>query len=211
MYVVRKVYSMYSMYSTWGWDSIVRTVHIVCTVVLQPETVSEDDSLPGLINDSDSDDDSTPGLKDDSDSDDDPGVTIRHVRWRLSWRSRGRPFKLFLSRSLEPPLLVLWTTTFQVHQSKRVEDNLSWVLDSMANVNVACNPVLVVVRATDVAGLRRIRTTWRRIAVAAMSKDRLNDELLLIVLSYSQRIGVDGIVDERAKVVDVCRDPLAGH
>jgi hypothetical protein len=61
------------------------------------------------------------------------------------------PFKEFTLRA-EPPLHVLWTTTFQVHQSKRVEDNLSWVLDSMANVNVACNPVLVVVRATDVAG-----------------------------------------------------------
>ena len=41
-----------------------------------------------------------------------------------------------------------------------------------------------------------------------MSKDRLNDELLLIVLNYSQRIGADGIVDERAKVVDMCSDPL---
>ena len=41
--------------------------------------------------------------------------------------------------------------------------------------------------------------------------DRLNNELLLIVLSYSQRIGADGIIDERAKVVDMCRDPLAGH
>jgi len=40
---------------------------------------------------------------------------------------------------------------------------------------------------------------------AAVCKDWLNDELLLIVLSYSQRIGADGIVDERAKVVDVCR------
>ena len=49
------------------------------------------------------------------------------------------------------------------------------------------------------------------IAVAALSKDRLNDELLLIVLSYSQRIGADGIVDERAKVVDMCSDPFAGH
>jgi len=58
---------------------IVRTVHIVCTVVSQRETVSEDDSLPGLINDSDSDDDSILCLKDDSDSDDDPGVTILHV------------------------------------------------------------------------------------------------------------------------------------
>ena len=46
------------------------------------------------------------------------------------------------------------------------------------------------------------------IAVAAVSKDRLNDEFLLIVLSYSQRIGADEIVDERAKVVDVCSDPL---
>jgi len=34
---------------------------------------------------------------------------------------------------------------------------------------------------------------------------------LLVVLSYSQRISADGIVDERAKVVDVCHDPLAGH
>jgi len=49
------------------------------------------------------------------------------------------------------------------------------------------------------------------IAIAAVSKDRLNDELLLIVLSYSQRISADGIVDERSKVVDVCRDLLAGH
>ena len=49
------------------------------------------------------------------------------------------------------------------------------------------------------------------IAVAAVSKDRLNDELLLIVLSYSQRIGVDGIVDERAKVVDMHSDPLVRH
>jgi hypothetical protein len=40
---------------------------------------------------------------------------------------------------------------------------------------------------------------------------RLNDELLPIVLSYSQRIGADGIVDEEVNVVDVCRDPLAGH
>ena len=44
-----------------------------------PEIDSDDDSLPGLINDSDSDDDSIPRLKDDSDSDDDPGVTILHV------------------------------------------------------------------------------------------------------------------------------------
>ena len=49
------------------------------------------------------------------------------------------------------------------------------------------------------------------IAVAAVSKDRLNDELLLIVLYYSQRIGADGIVDERAKVVDMRSDPFARH
>jgi len=48
------------------------------------------------------------------------------------------------------------------------------------------------------------------IAVAAVSKDRLNDELLLIVLSYSHQIGADGIIDETAKVVDMCSDPLAG-
>ncbi len=30
----------------------------------------------------------------------------------------------------------------------------------------------------------------------------------IIVLSYSHRISADGIVDERAKVVDVCREPL---
>ena len=44
----------------------------------------------------------------------------------------------------------------------RVEDNLSWVLDSMANVNVACNPELVVhLRATDVTGLRGIGGTTK--------------------------------------------------
>jgi hypothetical protein len=40
--------------------------------------VSDDDSLPGLIDGSD--DDSLPGLVDDSDSKDDSDVTIRHVR-----------------------------------------------------------------------------------------------------------------------------------
>ena len=35
----------------------------------------------------------------------------------------------------------------------------------------------------------------------------VNDHLGL----YSQRIGADGIVDERAKVVDMYSDPLAGH
>ena len=34
------------------------------------------------------------------------------------------------------------------------------------------------------------------IAVAAMSKDRLNDELLLVVLSDRQRIGADRIIDK---------------
>jgi hypothetical protein len=46
-------------------------------------------------------------------------------------------------------------------------------------------------------------------AVAAVSKDRLSDELLLVVLSDSQRIGADKIVDERAKVMDMRGDPLA--
>ena len=41
------------------------------------------------------------------------------------------------------------------------------------------------------------------IAVAAVSKD-LNDELLLVVFSDSQRIGADRIVDQGAKVMDVC-------
>ena len=55
-------------------------------------------------------------------------------------------------RSLQP--LGTYST---VTQSKRVGDNLSWVLDSMANVNVACNTDLVVhIRRTDSAGLRGI-------------------------------------------------------
>ena len=40
------------------------------------------------------------------------------------------------------------------------------------------------------------------IAVAALSKDRLNDEFLLVVLSDSQRIDADRIVDEWEKVID---------
>ena len=47
------------------------------------------------------------------------------------------------------------------------------------------------------------------IEVAAMSKDRLNDELLLVVLSDRQRIGADRVVDERAKDMDMCINPLA--
>ena len=47
------------------------------------------------------------------------------------------------------------------------------------------------------------------IAVAAMSKNQLNDELLLVVLSNRQRIGADRVVDERAKVMDMCSNPLA--
>ena len=50
-----------------------------------------------------------------------------------------------------------------------------------------------------------------KIAFAAVSKDRLNDELLLIVLSDRQRIGADRIIDEGAKVMDVCSNPLAPH
>jgi len=45
------------------------------------------------------------------------------------------------------------------------------------------------------------------IAVDAVS----NDELLLVVLSGSQRIGADRIVDERANVMDMRDDPLAWH
>ena len=143
------------------------------------DIVSDDDSIPGLIDDSD--DDSLPGLIDDSDSDDDSDVTIRHVRRRLPWRSRVDPSNRSFQgvyvagrtsaarivddnisgpsvfRSLQP-LGTYATAT----QSKRVEDNLSWVLDSMANVNVACNPELVVhLRATDVAGLRGIGGTTK--------------------------------------------------
>ena len=46
-------------------------------------------------------------------------------------------------------------------------------------------------------------------SMIAVSKDRLNDELLLVVLSNRQRIGADRIVDERAKVMDMCSNPLA--
>ena len=49
------------------------------------------------------------------------------------------------------------------------------------------------------------------IAVAAVSKDRLNDELLLVVLSDRQRVGADRIIDEGAKVMDMCSNPLARH
>ena len=45
-------------------------------------------------------------------------------------------------------------------------------------------------------------------AVNAVSKDRLDDELLLFVLSDDQRVGADKIVDARAKVVDMFSDPL---
>ena len=75
----------------------------------------------------------------------------------------------------EPLLLVLRTITFQVHQFfarcshwvlMRLQPNLSeWKTTcrgSMANVNVACNPELVVyLRATDVAGLRGIGGTTK--------------------------------------------------
>ena len=44
-----------------------------------------------------------------------------------------------------------------------------------------------------------------------MSKDRLNDELLLVALSDRQRIGADRIIDEGAKVMDMCSNPLARH
>ena len=133
-----------------------------------PEIVSEEDSLPGL--------------KDDSDSEDDSDVAIRHVRRRFPFQgvyvagrtSAARIVDDNISgpsvfRSLQP-LGTCATAT----QSKCVEDNLSWVLDSMANVNVACNPDLVVhLRATDVAGLRGIGGTTKleEIGTLRLSKD----------------------------------------
>ena len=47
------------------------------------------------------------------------------------------------------------------------------------------------------------------IAVIPVSKDLLDDELLLVVLSDDQRVDANRIVDKRVKVVDVCSDPLA--
>ncbi len=103
------------------------------------------------------------------------------VRRRLPWRSRVEPpnrsfqgvyvaGRTSAARSVDDnisgpsvfrslqPLGTYATAT----QSKRVENNLSWVLNSMANVNVACNPELVVhLRATDVAGLRGIGGTTK--------------------------------------------------
>ena len=100
----------------------------------------------------DSDDDSLPGLIGDSDSDDDSDITIRHVGRRLPWQSRvAPPNRSFqgvyvagrvsaarivddnisgpsVFRSLQP-LGTYATAT----QSKRVKDNLSWVLDTMAS------------------------------------------------------------------------------
>jgi hypothetical protein len=128
-----------------------------------------------------SDDDSIPGLIDDSDSDDDSDVAIRHVRRRLPMRSRVDPSNRsfqgvyvagrtsaarIVDDSISGPSVFCSLQPLGTYatatQSKRVEDNLSWVLDSMANVNVACNPELVVhLRATDVAGLRRIGGTTK--------------------------------------------------
>jgi hypothetical protein len=97
-----------------GHMSLMRTsqtflLHLKEAHVRRPASwiVSDDDQLPGLIDDSD--DDSLPGLIDDSDSDDDSDVTIRHVRRRLPWRSRVDPS----NRSFQEFTL---TITFQVHQ-----------------------------------------------------------------------------------------------
>jgi len=49
------------------------------------------------------------------------------------------------------------------------------------------------------------------IAVAAVSKDRLNDKLLLVVLSDSKRIGADRIVYARAKAMDVWAKAFTNH
>ena len=79
-----------------------------------PEIISEDDSLPGLMDDSD--DDSLPGLVDYSDSDDDSDVTIRHVRRRLPWRSRVDPS----NRSIQGVYVAGRTSAARI-----VDDNIS--------------------------------------------------------------------------------------
>jgi hypothetical protein len=123
-----------------------------------PDIVSDDDSLSGLIDDSD--DDSLPGLVDDSDSDNDSDVTIRRVdpsnhSFQGVYVAGRTSATCIVDNNISGPSVFTLQplgTYVTATQSKRVEDNLSWVLDSMANVNIACNPELVVhLRATDVA------------------------------------------------------------
>ena len=84
-----------------------------------PNIVSDDDSLPGLIDDSD--DDSLPGLIDDSDSDPTMTQTLQSDLYVDAFHGNQEstlqtvPFKEFTLRA-EPLLLVFWTITFQVHQ-----------------------------------------------------------------------------------------------
>ncbi len=128
----------------------------------------------------------------------------------LTKNLRGKPAKIRLGKVWEnlekdsPWLLVLpW--------NERLHGVSTQVIMELVHMHEG------LVRFPAVAGLVEYRPSnvelqgGSSIAVAAMSKDRLNDELLLIVLSYRQRIGADGIVDERAKVVDMCSNPLAGH
>ncbi len=78
------------------------------------DIVSDDDSIPGLIDDSD--DDSPSGLIDDSDSDDDTDVTIRHVRRRLPLQSRVDPS----NRSFQGVYVAGRTSAVRI-----VDDNIS--------------------------------------------------------------------------------------
>jgi hypothetical protein len=74
-----------------------------------PKIVSDNDSLPGLIDDSDND--SLPCLIDDSDSGDDSDVTIRHVRRHLPWRSRVDPSNRYF-QGVYVAGRTLWTISF---------------------------------------------------------------------------------------------------
>ena len=125
-----------------------------------PQEVAEvNDNSPGLMVDSDADSDEVDGGSIQEHS---QGLLIDSYASRVGvysarQTSATRDTEDSISgptvyRSLQP--LGTYATTTQY---KRVQDNQSWVLDSMANVNVACNPDLVVhLRATDVAGLRGI-------------------------------------------------------
>ena len=108
---------------------------------------------------------------------------------------------LQLSKHLLKILLLTWIKRNFIICVKRLIDRLYRLIDDLVRFPVVDSGL------PDV----ELQHGKSSIAVAAMSKDRLNNELLLIVLSYSQRIGADGIVDGRAMVADVCRDPLAGH
>jgi len=120
-----------------------------------PEIVSEDDSLPGLI--------------DDSDSDDDSDFTTRHVRRRLPWQSRVDPTNRFFqgvyvagrtsaARIVDDNIsgLSVFGSLQQLGakatatQSKRVED-----MEDNLSQRYSCHSLSVIL-ATDVSGLRGI-------------------------------------------------------